>query len=74
MHKSGRATKMASKIDEYRAGALRWEQRAKKARNQADRDWQLSLAGGYRMLAAETAAAERCALHGKEIQANKASA
>ena len=29
-----------SKINDYRAGAVRCEQRAKKTRNQADRDWQ----------------------------------
>jgi len=40
-----------SKIDQYRAGAARCELRAKKARNQDDREWQLRLARGYRALA-----------------------
>jgi len=40
-----------SKINDYRAGAVRCEQRAKKMRNQADRDWQLCLARAYRILA-----------------------
>ena len=44
-----------SKINDYRAGAVRCEQRAKKMRNQADRDWQLCLARAYRMLAAAEA-------------------
>jgi hypothetical protein len=73
MHEFGKGSNMASKIDEYRAGALRCEKRAKKARNQADREWQLCLAGAYRVLA-ETAPAEHSALHRKEIQANKAAA
>jgi hypothetical protein len=52
---SVRATKTTSKIDEYRAGAVRCEQRAKKTRNQADREWQTILARAYRILAeAET--------------------
>ena len=42
---------MASKIDEYRAGAVRCEQRAKKTRNQADRECQMTLAHAYLMLA-----------------------
>jgi hypothetical protein len=42
---------MASKIKEYRAGAERCEQRAKKTRNQDDREWQLCLAMAYRILA-----------------------
>jgi hypothetical protein len=45
------ATKTRSKIDEYCAGAERCEQRAKKARDQDDREWQLRLARGYRALA-----------------------
>jgi hypothetical protein len=62
---------MASKIDEYRAGAVRCEQRAKKTRNQADREWQLCLARAYRMLA--EAEAERAgALGCRNIRADKA--
>jgi hypothetical protein len=53
------ATTMASKIDDYRAGAVRCEQRAKKGRNQADREWQTILARAYRILA--EAEAERMA-------------
>jgi hypothetical protein len=49
-----------SKTDEYRAGAVRCEQRAKKTRNQADREWQMTLARAYRMLA--EAEAQRSAL------------
>jgi hypothetical protein len=49
---------MRSKIDQYRAGAVRCEQRAKKMRNQADRDWQLCLARAYRLLAEAEAEAE----------------
>ena len=49
------ATKTRSKIDEYCAGAERCEQRAKKTRNQAAREWQTILARAYRILAeAET--------------------
>jgi hypothetical protein len=73
MQESGRAKTMASKIDKYRAGALRCERRAKKTRNQADREWELCLAGAYRILA-ETAAEEHSALLGKEIQAHRAAA
>jgi hypothetical protein len=40
-----------SKIEEYRAGAVRCELRAKKTRNQADREWQTILARAYRILA-----------------------
>ena len=62
-----------SKINEYRAGAARCEQRAKKTRNQADREWQLCLARAYRMLA--EAEAERAgALSYRNIRANKAAA
>ena len=61
---------MASKIDEYRAGAVRCEQRAKKTRNQADREWQTILAGAYRMLA--EAEAERSASLGRELSARAA--
>jgi hypothetical protein len=42
---------MASKVDEYRAGAVRCERRAKKTRNQADREWHICLARAYLMLA-----------------------
>ena len=69
---SGRATKTRSKIDEYRAGAVRCEQRAKKTRNQADREWQTTLAGAYRILA--EAEAERSDLLGSGIPANRAAA
>ena len=64
---------MASKIDEYRAGAVRCEQRAKKTRNQADREWQICLARAYLILAeAET---ERAGvLSSTNIRANKAAA
>jgi hypothetical protein len=68
----GRATTMASKIDDYRAGAVRCELRAKKMRNQDDREWQMSLARAYRILA--EAEAERSALLGREIRTNKAAA
>ena len=60
MTASGRTTKTRSKIDEYRAGAVRCEQRAKKARDQADREWQTTLARAYWILA--EAEAERSAL------------
>jgi hypothetical protein len=63
---------MASKIDQYRAGAVRCEQRAKKMRNQGDREWQLCLARAYRILAEMEA--ERSALLGREILANRAAA
>jgi hypothetical protein len=56
---------MASKINEYRASAVRCEQRAKKTRNQADREWQMILARAYLMLA--EAEAERGALRGSEV-------
>jgi hypothetical protein len=42
---------MVSKIKEYRAGAERSEQRAKKMRNQDDREWRPCLARAYRILA-----------------------
>jgi hypothetical protein len=61
-----------SKTDEYRAGAVRCEQRAKKTRNEADREWQMILACTYRMLA--EAEEERCALLGRGIPANRAAA
>ena len=57
---SVRTTKTTSKIDEYRAGAVRCEQRAKKTRNQADREWQMTIARAYLVLA--EAEAERRAL------------
>jgi hypothetical protein len=47
-----------SKVDEYRAGAARWEHRAKKTRNQADREWQICLARAYLLLAEVEAEAE----------------
>jgi hypothetical protein len=72
MNTSGKATTMKSKIDEYRAGAIRSEQRAKKIRNQDDREWQLCLARAYRILA--EAEAERSALLGRGIPANRAAA
>jgi hypothetical protein len=59
-----------SKINEYRAGAVRCEQRAKKARNQADREWLICLARAYLMLA--EAEAERSALLGRELSARAA--
>ena len=49
-----------SKADEYRAGAVRCEQRAKKTRTQDAREWEMTLARAYRMLA--EAEAERSAL------------
>jgi hypothetical protein len=64
---------MASKIDEYRAGALKCEQRAKKSRNQADREWQICLARAYLMLA-ETEVERARAWSGRDIRANKAAA
>jgi hypothetical protein len=42
---------MTAKAREYRAKSEQCEQRAKKMRNQGDRDWQLCLARAYRMLA-----------------------
>jgi hypothetical protein len=42
---------MAPKINEYRASAVRCEQRAKKTRNQADRDWYMTLARAFLVLA-----------------------
>jgi hypothetical protein len=59
-----------SKINDYRAGALRCEQRAKKARTQDAREWQMTLARAYRILA--EAEAERSALLGREISARAA--
>ena len=63
---------MASKIDQYRAGAVRCEQRAKKTRNDAHREWQTTLARAYRILA--EAEVERSALLGRGIPANRAAA
>jgi hypothetical protein len=60
---SVRTTKTRSKIDEYRAGAVRCEQRAKKTRNPADREWQMTLSRAYLMLA--EAEAERSVLLGE---------
>jgi hypothetical protein len=62
---------MASKIDEYRAGAVKCEQRAKKSRNQADREWQICLARAYLMLA-EVEAERARALGGRDIRVKKA--
>jgi hypothetical protein len=45
------ARNTASKIDEYRAGALECELRALKTRNQAAREWLLTVARAYRILA-----------------------
>jgi hypothetical protein len=42
---------MASKIVEYRAEAARCEQRAKKALNQAEREWQMTRVRAYLILA-----------------------
>jgi hypothetical protein len=61
---------MKSKIDEYRAGAERCERRAKQMRNQPDREWYMTLARAYLMLA--EAEAERSALRGREIPARAA--
>ena len=61
-----------SKIEEYRAGAVRCEQRAKKTRNPADREWQMILARAYWMLA--EAEAERKALLERETRAKRAAA
>jgi hypothetical protein len=46
---------MAPKINEYRASAVRCEQRAKKTRNQADRDWYISRIAGVMRLGAVSA-------------------
>jgi hypothetical protein len=62
---------MASKIDEYRAGAVKCEQRAKKSRHQAGREWQICLARAYLMLA-ETEAERARAFGGRDIRAKKA--
>jgi hypothetical protein len=43
---------MTPKAREYLARAQQCEQRAKKIRNQEDREWQLCLARCYRLLAA----------------------
>ena len=64
MAASERTTRTACKIDEYRASAVKCEQRAKKTRNQGDREWQMILARAYLMLA--EAEAERSALHGRK--------
>jgi hypothetical protein len=50
---------MASKIDEYRARAVSCEQRAKETRNQADREWQMTLARAFLMLAEAEAERDR---------------
>ena len=61
-----------SKINEYRAGAARCELRAKKARTQDAREWQMILSSAYQMLA--EVEAEPRALLGREIRTNKAAA
>jgi hypothetical protein len=61
---------MASKIDVYRAGAYDGSSARRTRAVGDDRNWQLCLARACRVLAA----AERSALHGKEIQANEATA
>jgi hypothetical protein len=58
-----------SKINDYRVGAARCEQRAKKARTQDAREWQMILARAYQVLA--EGEAEPRAL---EIRTNKAAA
>jgi hypothetical protein len=65
MAPSESTTTTASKINEYRASAVKCEQRAKKTCNLADREWQMILARAYLMLA--EAEAERSALRGREI-------
>jgi hypothetical protein len=42
---------MKTRAWEYLAKALQYEQRAKKMRNQEEREWHLCLARAYRMLA-----------------------
>jgi hypothetical protein len=59
-----------TKIAEYRAGARRWEQRANKTRCQVDREWQMTLARAYLMLAE----AERAALLAKGSPLNELAA
>ena len=64
---------MASKIDEYRAGAERCERRAKQMRNQPDREWYMTLARAYLMLA--EAEEERASTLGcRDLRANKVAA
>jgi hypothetical protein len=72
MNTSSKATTMKFKIDEYRAGAVRCEMRAKEMRNRADREWQMTLSRAYRILA--EAEAERSGLRGREILANREAA
>jgi hypothetical protein len=64
---------MASKIDQYRAGAVRCELRAKQTRNPADREWQICLARAYLVLA-EAEAERACDLHDKAIRADEIAA
>ena len=64
---------MASRADEYRAGAVRCERRAEKARNPADREWQKCLARAYRMLAAAETERASC-LMAKPNRADKVAA
>jgi hypothetical protein len=42
---------MASKVEEYPAGAARCEEQAKKERDPGEREWQMCLARAYRLLA-----------------------
>ena len=42
---------MKAKAKEYRAGAERCERRAKQTRDPENREWQMTLARAYRMLA-----------------------
>jgi hypothetical protein len=52
---------VVSKIDEYRARAVSCERRAKKTRDEVDREWQMTLAHAFLMLA--EAEAERDCLN-----------
>ena len=64
---------MTAKAREYRAKSEQCEQRAKKMRNQADREWQVCLARAYLMLA--EAEAERANTLGcRDLRANKVAA
>jgi hypothetical protein len=50
---------VVSKIDEYRARAVSCERRAKKTRNEVDREWQMTLARAFLMLAEAEAERDR---------------
>jgi hypothetical protein len=63
---------MAPKINKYLASAARCEQRARKAHSEVDREWQMTLARAFVVLA--EAEAEHSALLGREIRTNKAAA